>query len=72
MFQPMDADGTAGGAAEVFADGFAGSAGPLPANAQHRPVGVTEGPDGSLYVSDDRGGRIYRIMFIGREGGEDR
>ncbi|HJQ12038.1 MAG TPA: PQQ-dependent sugar dehydrogenase [Gemmatimonadaceae bacterium] len=72
MFQPMDGDGTAGGAAEVFADGFAGSAGPLPANAQHRPVGVTEGPDGSLYVSDDRGGRIYRIMFIGREGGEDR
>jgi glucose/arabinose dehydrogenase len=28
-------------------------------------VGVTEGQDGSLYVSDDRGGRIYRIVFVG-------
>ena len=67
MFQPMASDGTAAGEAEVFADGFAGSAGPLPATAQHRPVGVTEGPDGSLYVSDDRGGRIYRIVFVGRD-----
>jgi glucose/arabinose dehydrogenase len=29
-------------------------------------VGVTEGPDGSLYVSDDRGGRIFRIVYTGR------
>ena len=65
MFLPMGADGAPSGAAEVFADGFAGSTGPLPANAMHRPVGVTEGPDGSLYVSDDRGGRIYRIVFVG-------
>ena len=65
MFLPMGANGSPSGAAEVFADGFAGSAGPLPANARHRPVGVTEGQDGSLYVSDDRGGRIYRIVYIG-------
>jgi glucose/arabinose dehydrogenase len=62
MFVPMGADGQPSGAAEVFANGFAGSTGPLPANALHRPVGVTEGPDGSLYVSDDRGGRIWRII----------
>lgn len=46
----------------VFARGFAGeSVGPR--EADHRPVGVAEGPDGSLYVSDDQGGRIYRILF---------
>jgi glucose/arabinose dehydrogenase len=51
---------------ETFADGFAGSAGPLPATAKHRPVGVTEGPDGSLYISDDRGGRIWRVIYTGQ------
>lgn len=28
-----------------------------------RPVDVIVGPDGSLYVSDDRGGMIYRIAY---------
>jgi glucose/arabinose dehydrogenase len=65
QFVPFSRGGTPTGPAEVFADGFAGSAGPLPASALHRPVGVTVGPDGSLYVSDDRGGRIYRIMYVG-------
>lgn len=65
MFVPMGANGSPSGAAEVFADGFAGPGRPLPAAALHRPVGVTEGQDGSLYVSDDRGGRIYRIVFRG-------
>lgn len=63
MFLPMGANGLPSAAAEVFADGFAGSTGPLPANARHRPVGVTEGPDGSLYISDDRGGRIWRVVY---------
>ncbi|HMG12024.1 MAG TPA: PQQ-dependent sugar dehydrogenase [Gemmatimonadaceae bacterium] len=65
MFVPMGGKGSPSGPSEVFADGFAGSPGPLPATAMHRPVGVTEGPDGSLFVSDDRGGRIYRIVFVG-------
>ena len=65
-FVPFDRRGRALGTWETFADGFAGSAGPLPATARHRPVGVAEGPDGSLYVSDDRGGRIYRIVYTGR------
>jgi glucose/arabinose dehydrogenase len=65
QFVPFSANGMPSGDAETFADGFAGSAGPLPATARHRPVGVTEGPDGSLYVSDDRGGRIYRIIYVG-------
>jgi glucose/arabinose dehydrogenase len=62
MFVPIGVDGRPSGLPEQFADGFAGSSGPLPATAVHRPVGVTEGPDGSLYVSDDRGGRIWRII----------
>lgn len=28
-----------------------------------RPVDVIQGPDGALYVSDDRGGMIYRIDY---------
>jgi glucose/arabinose dehydrogenase len=62
MFVPMGPDGTPSGAAEVFADGFAGTTTGLPANAVHRPVGIAEGPDGSLYISDDKGGRIWRIV----------
>jgi glucose/arabinose dehydrogenase len=55
-----------GGRFEIFADGFAGSR--EPKAAQHRPVGVAQGPDGSLYVSDDAGGRIWRILYTGGAG----
>jgi glucose/arabinose dehydrogenase len=49
---------------EVFADGFAGP-GPIanPADALYRPAGVAVGPDGSLFVSDDSRGRIWRIIY---------
>jgi glucose/arabinose dehydrogenase len=23
------------------------------------------GPDGSLYIADDKGGRIWRVLYIG-------
>jgi glucose/arabinose dehydrogenase len=32
-----------------------------------RPVDVLDGPDGSLYVSDDFGGAIYRVSYRGSE-----
>ena len=64
-FVPFGSNGRPTGTWEVFADNFAQSTGALPATAKHRPVGVTEGPDGSLYVSDDRGGRIWRIIYTG-------
>jgi glucose/arabinose dehydrogenase len=33
--------------------------------ATGRPVGLAVGPDGALYVSDDKGGLIYRIEWTG-------
>ena len=72
VFVPMSREGRVIGAAEVFADNFAASPGPLPQTAVHRPVDVTEGPDGSLYISDDRRGRIWRVVYVGRRDGGDR
>lgn len=63
VFQPLH-DGRAAGGCEVFADGFAGAI-KTPAGAVHRPSGVAVGPDGSLYVSDDVRGTIYRITYRG-------
>jgi len=34
--------------------------------ASGRPVGLAVGPDGALYVSDDKAGMIYRISYQGR------
>jgi len=52
---------------EVFADGFIGEgAVTLPADADHRPMALAEGPDGSLYITDDAGGRIYRVLHASR------
>jgi len=67
-FVPFGANGAPLGTIEEFANGFAGTAAQLPGNARHRPVGVTEGPDGSLFISDDRGGRIYRVLYVGNRG----
>jgi glucose/arabinose dehydrogenase len=63
VFAPFDGDEPTGDWT-VFADGFAGGT-RSPGEAAHRPVGLAEGSDGSLYVSDDRGGRIYRILYLG-------
>jgi len=54
-FQPMSG-GRPSGEWSVFADGFRSLDPP------GRPVGVAIGPDGSLFVSDDAGGRIFRIV----------
>ena len=57
-------DGKPSGDWEIFADNFAGEdlndpTGPI----KYRPTGLAQGPDGSLYVSDDRQGAIFRISY---------
>jgi len=67
VFQPLSGD-SATGQCEIFADGFAGAV-KSPDKAAHRPSGVAVGPDGSLFVSDDVGGRIYKIVYQGGNAG---
>ena len=45
----------------AFAQGWYGNG-----RAWGRPADILEAPDGSLMVSDDRVGRIYRIRYVGR------
>ena len=49
---------------EIFADGFAGTETIMsPGQAVHRPMGLAQGPDGSLYISDSRRGKIWRVYY---------
>ena len=66
VFQPFK-NGKPSGDWEVFADGFSGvEVVTSTRGAQHRPCGLAQGPDGSLYVSDDNKGTIYRIMYAAK------
>jgi glucose/arabinose dehydrogenase len=49
---------------EVFASGFSAvDVVKSPRDAEHRPCGLAMGTDGSLFISDDVAGRIYRITY---------
>jgi glucose/arabinose dehydrogenase len=65
VFQPLSA-GKAAGPFVVFADGFAGAT-KTPGGAAHRPTGLALGSDGSLFISDDQGGRIWHVTFAGNK-----
>ncbi len=57
-------NGKPSGKWEIFANGFAGEKVVMsPGKAEHRPCGLAQGPDGSLYVSDDSKGTIYKISY---------
>lgn len=65
VFVPME-DGQPSGEWEIFADGFSGlTEFTSPRDANHRPCGLAQGPDGSLYVTDDTKGKIWKIMYQG-------
>lgn len=61
VYQPMK-DGKASGDYIVFADGFTGGNN---AKAVYRPMAVAASPDGSLYITDDNKGRIWRVTYTG-------
>ncbi len=55
---PLDGDSI--GPVEDFASGWLEGG-----SSWGRPVDVLTGPEGSLYISDDAGGRIYRVSYLG-------
>jgi glucose/arabinose dehydrogenase len=48
---------------EPFLTGFLGADGTVGG----QPVDVEVGDDGALYVTDDNGGRIYRVRYVGEQ-----
>ncbi len=57
-------NGKPSGKWEIFANGFSG--GPkntASGGALHRPCGLAQGPDGSLYVTDDTQGTVWKITY---------
>ncbi|WPP52056.1 PQQ-dependent sugar dehydrogenase [Catalinimonas niigatensis] len=63
-FVPME-NGMPSGDYIRFADEFANQGGAIetPSSAEFRPTGLAIGPDGSLYISDDVKGRIWRVFY---------
>lgn len=61
MFTPVDAEGNVAGETVPFAEGW------LDENGEYlgRPVDVAQLKDGSLLVSDDLVGAVYRIAYTG-------
>lgn len=75
-FIPFGTDGRPSGNYEVFAENFAGlnptnKPGSTdlasPGDAQHRPMGLAQGPDGSLYITDSVKGTVYRVMYSAKK-----
>lgn len=61
VFVPF-ANGKPAGEWEVFADGFAGTGNvKTPRDAAARPMGLAEGPDGSLFIVDSVKGKLWRV-----------
>jgi len=59
VFLPLQGDTP--GTPLTVADGFGGP-GFASGGARYRPMGLALGPDGSLYIASDQGGRIWRII----------
>jgi len=59
VFVPMNARGEITGEWEIFADDFERLSIP------GRPSGLAVGPSGELYIGDDTGGRIWKVVYSG-------
>ncbi len=61
VFVPMR-DGKVTGDWEIFIDGFEGPE-PVknPGAAVYRPTGLAEGPDGAIYITEDKQGRVWKV-----------
>ena len=81
-FIPFGKNGRPSGKYEVFAENFAGvaeqakpgdtaNAGKLelasPGDAKARPMGLAQGPDGSLYITDSVKGKVWRVMYTAKK-----
>ena len=67
VFVPFSGDKPATEKWDEFATGFAGTDTlKNPGNAKYRPVGLAQGPDGSLYITDDAHGTVWRVMYTGK------
>ena len=68
VFIPL-LNGVPSGEWEVFAGGFPNLTEEeefkSPNKAKYRPTGLAQGPDGSLYITDDAKGRIWRVVYYG-------
>jgi glucose/arabinose dehydrogenase len=61
VFVPFK-NGKPSGDYEIFANGFTGKESVMGSGqAKYRPCGLAEGPDGALYISDSKEGRIWKI-----------
>ncbi len=59
-------NGAPSGPWEVFADGIAGmDTIRNTTDAIGRPMGLAQGPDGSLYITESEKGKVWRVMFKG-------
>ena len=57
-------DGKPSGPYEIFAENFKGAEElDSPGDAVTRPCGLAQGPDGSLYISDDVKGSLWKIVY---------
>ncbi len=72
VFVPFDSHGRAGDP-QVFAGGFAAfGQSSSTRGARYRPMGLAQGPDGSLYIADSQKGRVWRIAYVGGQAAHDR
>ena len=65
-FVPFDGGEMPSGDYQTFADGFAG-VDPInsPGDAEYRPMGLSVGPSGALYISDSIKGTVWRVTYSG-------